>query len=103
MSRRLALSLRRLLHVHNTGDCGSPRVSGSTSERRSSSRLASVSLSGLRPPPRPRTRGPAGGSAPRQPAHPRPRKPPPPPLIKHRSERLEPPPNRQFINHTNPI
>ncbi len=31
MSRRLWLSLRRLLEVHSSGDCGSPRVSGSTS------------------------------------------------------------------------
>src|SRR3989304_910287 len=97
MSRRLALSLRRLLHVHNNGDCGSPRVAGSTSERRSSSRVASVSLSRFWPPPRPPTPAPPARRRPGR------RKTPPPPLIKHRSERLEPPPNRQFINHTNPI
>jgi len=51
MSRKLWLSLRRLLQVHSSGDRGSPRVSGSTSERRSSSKLVSVSLTGLRPPP----------------------------------------------------
>ena len=37
MSRRPWLSLRRLLQVHSSGDCGSPRVAGSTSARRSSS------------------------------------------------------------------
>src|SRR5271169_621966 len=29
-ARRLWLSSRRLLQVHSSGDCGSPRVSGST-------------------------------------------------------------------------
>src|ERR1700676_1151355 len=63
MSRRLWLSLRRLLQVHSSGDCGSPRVSGSTSVRRSSSKLASVSLRGLRPPPGRRTRSASGVSS----------------------------------------
>src|ERR1019366_582248 len=56
MSRKLWLSLRRLLQVHKSGDCGSPRVVGSTRERRSSMRLASIALIGLRPPPNRRTR-----------------------------------------------
>jgi hypothetical protein len=72
MSRRLWLSLRRLLQVHNSGDCGSPRVSGSTSARRSSSKLASVSLRGLRPPPDRRTRSASGVSPARNSASPRP-------------------------------
>jgi hypothetical protein len=48
--------LRRLLAVHNNGACGSPRVEGSTKLRRSSSSVASLTVSGLRPPPRRRTR-----------------------------------------------
>src|ERR1700722_6756665 len=72
MSRRLWLSLRRLLEVHSSGDCGSPRVSGSTSARRSSSKFASVSLRGLRPPPPRRTRSKSGVSPARNSASPRP-------------------------------
>src|SRR5258705_6823593 len=72
MSRRLWLSLRRLLEVHSSGDCGSPRVSGSTSARRSSSKFASVSLRGLRPPPTRRTRSKSGVSPARNSASPRP-------------------------------
>src|SRR5882757_828957 len=72
MSRRLWLSLRRLLEVHSSGDCGSPRVSGSTSARRSSSKFASVSLTGLRPPPARRTRSKSGVSPARNSASPRP-------------------------------
>src|SRR6266704_2094144 len=72
MSRRLWLSLQRLLEVHSSGDCGSPRVSGSTSARRSSSKFASVSLTGLRPPPARRTRSKSGVSPARNSASPRP-------------------------------
>jgi hypothetical protein len=120
--------LAQALALHSSGDCGSPRVSGSTSERRSSIRLVSVSLSRLRPPPGRRTRSSAGVSPARNSAKPPDRaarnardarhgahpaatgrrclsrrKTPPPALIKHWSERLEPQPNRRFINHTNPI
>jgi hypothetical protein len=66
--------LAQALAVHSSGDCGSPRVSGSTSARRSSSQggLASVSLSGLRPPPGRRTRSGSGVSSARNSASPRP-------------------------------
>ena len=56
MSHRLWLSLRRLLQVQSNGDCGSPRASGSTSPRKSSTRPGSGAASGLRPPPGRRTR-----------------------------------------------
>ena len=42
--------------VHNSGACGSPRVAGSTSSRRSSSNVASPDVSFFRPPPARRTR-----------------------------------------------
>ena len=40
--------LRKLLAVHSKGLSGSPRVAGSTKARKSSSKLGSVSVSGLR-------------------------------------------------------
>src|SRR5208283_599335 len=58
-----AASRRRLLHVQRRGDIGSPRVSGSTSAFRSSSKPGSVSVNDLRPPPGRRTRLGAGGGA----------------------------------------
>src|SRR6516162_4969491 len=129
MSRRLWLSLRTLLHVHCSGDCGSPRLSGSTSARKSSSRLVSVTLSGLRPPPGRRTQ-PASGvssrpqfgqsapnSAARQAGRPHHRADPAAPgryrlrraktpttaLVQHWRESLIPHPNRRFITHANLI
>ena len=129
MSRRLWLSLRRLLHVHSSGDCGSPRVSGSTSERRSSSKLASVSLAGLQPPPGRRTRSASGllahtqfgqstsDRAARDPggAHHRNdpampgrrrlggRKTPPTALVEYRGKRLEALAYGRFVNHASTI
>src|SRR5271165_2338892 len=52
MSRRLWLSLRRLLQVQRSGDIGSPRASGSTNLFKSSSNRGSRATSDLRPPPR---------------------------------------------------
>src|SRR6516164_8174637 len=128
MSRRLWLSLRTLLHVHCSGDCGSPRLSGSTSARKSSSRLVSVTLSGLRPPPGRRTQPASGVSSRRSSASPRPivlrarpvaritaLTPPRPaaiasaapkrrrPLSSNTGESLIPHPNRRFITHANLI
>jgi len=122
MPHKLWLSLRRLLQVHKSGDCGSPRVVGSTSERRSSMRLASVALIGLRPAPGLRTRS-ASTAAPERnslsartagktrrarhshyPAVSRRqrlghRKPPPAPFVQHRIERLKPLADGRFIHH----
>src|SRR5947209_3844100 len=49
-------SLRTLLLVQRSGDCGSPRVTGSTSRSRSSLKPASLLTLLLRPPPFLRTR-----------------------------------------------
>ena len=65
--------LRKLLAVHSKGLSGSPRVAGSTKARKSSSKLGSVSVSGLRPAPGRRTRPTGGPSvAPQSSAKPRP-------------------------------
>ena len=53
---QLVAELAQALAGPQSGDCGSPRVVGSTRQRKSSMRLASVSLNGLRPPPGRRTR-----------------------------------------------
>jgi hypothetical protein len=45
-----------LLHVQRSGDCGSPRVFGSTNRSNASIRSESLSANCLRPPPTPRKR-----------------------------------------------
>ncbi len=50
-ARNSSARFRTLLHVHRSGDCGSPRVTGSSSFSRSSSRSGSLNDAFFRPPP----------------------------------------------------
>src|SRR6266542_1009368 len=51
------------LFVHRNGDCGSPRVTGSTRDSNASLTPGAVSVTGARPAPAARTRPPATGPA----------------------------------------